>query len=159
VTRQAIILLSPLLRSNQSELQSKHLPPDPPAHPNPRSRNVGQRSQSIKQAGSPPPNGFPRVARTASDVHRVATDILFGKLSVRSQCLQALSNMMNHHQSIFKAKECLNEEFLDKFLFAVDTRFQIGSMIANQQSFVTKSMTGLSIPGLSSTRSFLALST
>ena len=55
----------------------------------------------------------------------VATDILFGKLNVGSQCLKALSNMMNRYKSIFKAKECLDEEFPAKFLFAVDTRFQI----------------------------------
>ncbi len=55
----------------------------------------------------------------------VATDILFGKLNVGSQCLKALSNMMNCYKSIFKAKECLDEEFAAKFLFAVDTRFQI----------------------------------
>jgi len=33
--------------------------------------------------------------------------------------------MMNHHKSIFKAKERLDEEFPAKFLLAVDTRFQI----------------------------------
>jgi hypothetical protein len=55
----------------------------------------------------------------------VATDILFGKLSVISQCLKALANMMNHHKSIFKAKEHLDEEFPAKFLLAVDTRVQI----------------------------------
>ena len=37
----------------------------------------------------------------------VATDILFGELSVGSQCLKALSNMMNRYKSIFKAKEHL----------------------------------------------------
>ena len=35
----------------------------------------------------------------------VATDILFGELSVGSQCLKALLNMMNRYKSIFKAKE------------------------------------------------------
>ncbi len=55
----------------------------------------------------------------------VATDILFGKLSVGSQCLKALLNMMSHYKSIFKAKERLDKEFPAKFLFAVDTRFQI----------------------------------
>ena len=55
----------------------------------------------------------------------VATNILFGKLSVGSQCLKVLSNMMNRYKSIFKAKERLDEEFPAKFIFAVDTRFQI----------------------------------
>ena len=55
----------------------------------------------------------------------VATDILFGKLSVGSQCFKALSNMMNQYKFIFKAKERLDEKFPAKFLFAVDTRFQI----------------------------------
>jgi hypothetical protein len=55
----------------------------------------------------------------------VATNILFGKLSVGSQCLKVLSNMMNRYKSIFKAKERLDEEFPAKFLFVVDTRFQI----------------------------------
>ena len=55
----------------------------------------------------------------------VATNILFGKLSIGSQCLKALLNMMNRYKSIFKAKERLDEEFPAKFLFAVDTRFQI----------------------------------
>ncbi len=54
-----------------------------------------------------------------------ATNIIFGELSVGSQCLKALSNMMIHHKSIFKAKERLDKEFPAKFLLAVDTRFQI----------------------------------
>ncbi len=41
----------------------------------------------------------------------IATDILFCKLSIGSQCFKALANMMNHHKSIFKAKECQDEEF------------------------------------------------
>ncbi len=41
----------------------------------------------------------------------VDTDILFGELSVGSQCLKAHSNMMSHYKSIFKAKERLDEEF------------------------------------------------
>jgi hypothetical protein len=41
----------------------------------------------------------------------VATDILFGELSVGSQCLKALLNMMNRYKSIFKAKERLDKEF------------------------------------------------
>ncbi len=53
------------------------------------------------------------------------TNIIFGKLSIGSQCLKALSNMMIRHKSIFKAKECLDEEFPAEFLLAVDTRFQI----------------------------------
>ncbi len=54
-----------------------------------------------------------------------ATDIIFGELSVGSQCRKALSNMMICHKSIFKAKECLDKEFPAKFLLAVNTRFQI----------------------------------
>ena len=42
----------------------------------------------------------------------VATDILFGELSVGSQCLKALLNMMNRYKSIFKVKERLDKEFL-----------------------------------------------
>ncbi len=41
----------------------------------------------------------------------VVTNILFGKLSVGSQCLKALSNMINRYKSIFKAKERLDEKF------------------------------------------------
>ena len=55
----------------------------------------------------------------------VASIVLFGDLSIGVQCLKALANMMNHHKSIFKAKECLDEEFPAKFLLAVDTRIQI----------------------------------
>ena len=89
----------------------------------------------------------------------VATDILFGELSIRSQCLKALLNMMNCYKSIFKAKERLDEEFPSKFLLWSTGDSRSGSMIANQQSFATKLTTRLLISGLSSTRSFLALST
>jgi hypothetical protein len=41
----------------------------------------------------------------------VATAILFGELSIGSQRLKALANMMNRHKSIFKAKEHIDEEF------------------------------------------------
>ncbi len=54
-----------------------------------------------------------------------ASDIFFGDLSVGSQCLKVLMNMINQHKSIFKAKECLDKKIPAKFLFAVDTRFQI----------------------------------
>jgi hypothetical protein len=58
-------------------------------------------------------------------VFTVTTNILFGKLSVGPQCLKALANMMvNHHKSIFKAKERLDKGFPAKFLLAVDTRVQ-----------------------------------
>ena len=55
----------------------------------------------------------------------VATAILFGELSLGSQCLKALANMMNYHKFIFKAKEHIDEEFPAKFLLVVDTRVQI----------------------------------
>ena len=55
----------------------------------------------------------------------VATDILFGELSVGSQCLKALAHMINRNKSIFKAKERLDEEFPAKFLLVVNTRVQI----------------------------------
>ena len=54
----------------------------------------------------------------------VASIILFGELSIGVQCLKALTNTMNRHNSIFKAKERLDEEFPAKFLLAVDTRNQ-----------------------------------
>jgi hypothetical protein len=55
----------------------------------------------------------------------VATKIFFGGLSVGSQCFGVLLNMINHHKSTFKAKESLDEQFVAKFLFAVDTRNQL----------------------------------
>ncbi len=68
----------------------------------------------------------------------VAIDILFGKLSVGSKCLKALSNMMNRYKSIFKAKERLDEEFPAKFLFVVDTRFQIWLNDCKSEKFCNK---------------------
>jgi hypothetical protein len=55
----------------------------------------------------------------------VASSSLFGELSVGVQCLKALTNMMNQHKSIFKAKERLDKKIPAKFLLAVDTRNQI----------------------------------
>ncbi len=55
----------------------------------------------------------------------VTMDNLFGKLSIGSQCLKVLSNMINRYKSTFKAKECLDEEFPAEFRFEVDTRFQV----------------------------------
>jgi hypothetical protein len=54
-----------------------------------------------------------------------ANDTFFGDLIILSICLRALLNMMNHHKSIFKAKERLDEEFPAKFHLTVNTRFQI----------------------------------
>ena len=42
----------------------------------------------------------------------IENDIFFSDLSsMVSQCLKVLMNMMNHHKSIFKSKDCLYKEF------------------------------------------------
>ena len=54
-----------------------------------------------------------------------ANGIFFGDLIIGSICLRALLSMMNHHKSIFKAKERLDEEFPATFHLTVNTRFEI----------------------------------
>ena len=88
-----------------------------------RGMSVEEIKASNKQEVHPPMN-FHELQEQLL-MFTVATDILFGELSVGSQCLKALSNMMNRYKSIFKAKERLDEEFPAKFLIVVDTRFQI----------------------------------
>ncbi len=55
----------------------------------------------------------------------IASDIFFGELSVGSQCLCSLQTMIDCMRSTFKARECLDTEFYAKFLYAVNTRYQI----------------------------------
>ena len=71
-----------------------------------------------------PPMNFHKLQQQLL-IFTVTTDNLFGKLSVGSQCLKVLSNMINRYKTTFKAKERLDEEFPAKFRFAVDTRFQV----------------------------------
>ncbi len=55
----------------------------------------------------------------------VANDIFFGDLSVGSQSLRALLRMMENNKSTFKARECTDKKIPAKFLFAVNSRFQL----------------------------------
>ncbi len=55
----------------------------------------------------------------------IANDVFFGALSVESQCLRALLRMMENSKSTLKVRERTNEKFPAKFLFAVDSRFQL----------------------------------
>jgi hypothetical protein len=55
----------------------------------------------------------------------VANDIFLGELSVGSQCLCALLTMVEANRTTFKARAIADEEFYSKFLFAVDSRYQI----------------------------------
>ncbi len=55
----------------------------------------------------------------------IVNDIFFGKLSCGSQCLRSLQTMIDCTRSTFKARECLDTEFYAKFLFAVNTCYQI----------------------------------
>jgi hypothetical protein len=55
----------------------------------------------------------------------VANDIFLGELSVGSQCLRALQTMVEANRTTFKARAIADEEFYSKFLFAVDSRYQI----------------------------------
>jgi hypothetical protein len=73
----------------------------------------------------------------------ITNDIFFGKLSVGSQCLRSLQTMIDCTRSTFKVRECLDTEFYTKFLFAVDTRYQIWlkqCKIAQSQSNVDDSI-------------------
>jgi hypothetical protein len=73
----------------------------------------------------------------------IANDIFFGKLSIGSQCLHSLQTMIDRTRSTFKVQECLDVEFYAKFLFAVNTRFQIWLKqwtIAQNQSNVDDSI-------------------
>jgi hypothetical protein len=55
----------------------------------------------------------------------IVNNIFFSKLSVGSQCLRALLRMMENNKSTLKARECTDEKFPTKFLFAVDSCFQL----------------------------------
>ncbi len=55
----------------------------------------------------------------------IGNNIFFGELRVGSQCLRSLQTMIDRTRSTFKAMECLNTEFYAKFLFVVDTHYQI----------------------------------
>ncbi len=55
----------------------------------------------------------------------VANDVSYRDLSMGSQSLRALLRMMENNKSTFKARECTDDKFLAKFLFAVNLRFQL----------------------------------
>jgi hypothetical protein len=55
----------------------------------------------------------------------IANSIFCGDLSVRYQSLRALLRMMENNKSTFKARECTDKKFPAKFLFGVDSRFQL----------------------------------
>jgi hypothetical protein len=55
----------------------------------------------------------------------VANDIFLGELNVGSQCLCAVQTMVDANRTTFKARAIADDEFFSKFLFAVDSRFQI----------------------------------
>jgi hypothetical protein len=55
----------------------------------------------------------------------IANNVFFGKLSVGSQCLRALLRMMENNKSTLKARERTDEKFPAKFLFTVDSCFQL----------------------------------
>ncbi len=55
----------------------------------------------------------------------IANVIYLGELSVGSQSLRSLQTMINRNRSSFNARKHLDVEFASKFLFAVDSRFQI----------------------------------
>jgi hypothetical protein len=55
----------------------------------------------------------------------IANDIFLGELTVGSQCLRTLQTMIDCNRSTFKAREHLDEQFYSKFLFAIDSPFQI----------------------------------
>ena len=59
------------------------------------------------------------------EMFTTANDIFLGELSVGSQCLRALQAMINSNRTTFRAREIADEQFYSKFLFAVDSRFQI----------------------------------
>jgi hypothetical protein len=55
----------------------------------------------------------------------IANDIFLGEISVGSQCLRSLQTMIDRNRSIFLTREILDEQFYSKFLFAINSRFQI----------------------------------
>jgi hypothetical protein len=55
----------------------------------------------------------------------IANNVFFGELSVGSQCLRALLRMMEKNKSMLKARERTDEKIPAKFLFAVNSRFQL----------------------------------
>ena len=59
------------------------------------------------------------------EMFTIANDIFLGELSVGSQCLRALQTSIMSNRSVFRAREIADEQFYSKFLFAVDSRFQI----------------------------------
>jgi hypothetical protein len=73
----------------------------------------------------------------------IANEIFLGKLSVGSQCLRSLQTMLDCMRSTFKARECLDTEIYAKFLFVVDTCYQIWlkqCMIAQNRSNLDNSI-------------------
>jgi hypothetical protein len=55
----------------------------------------------------------------------ITNDIYLGELSIGSQSLRSLQTMIDRNRSSFKAWEHLDVEFASKFLFTVDSHFQI----------------------------------
>ncbi len=77
----------------------------------------------------------------------VAKDVFFGDLSVGSQSLRALLRMMENNKSTFKARKRTDEKFPAKFLFAVDSHFQLwlkGCRKATSQNEVNDSLINFS---------------
>ena len=54
-----------------------------------------------------------------------ACRIFFGEFSVATTSINALMDAIDKHKHIFKAREAGENEFVSKFLFAVDTRMQL----------------------------------
>jgi hypothetical protein len=73
----------------------------------------------------------------------ITNNIFFGKLNLSFQCLRSLQTMIDRTRSTFKARERLDTEFYAKFLFAVNTCYQIWlkqCKIAQNQSNINNSI-------------------
>ncbi len=55
----------------------------------------------------------------------IVKDIFFREFSAGSQCLRSLQTMINRNKSSSKARERLDKEFPSKFLFEVNSHYQI----------------------------------
>jgi hypothetical protein len=55
----------------------------------------------------------------------IANDIFLGEISIGSQCLHSLQTMIDRSRSIFWTREILDKQFYSKFLFAINSHFQI----------------------------------
>jgi hypothetical protein len=52
-------------------------------------------------------------------------NIFFGQFSVAHQAIAALTKQVEKCKSAFKARERADQKFYCKFMYAVDTRFQL----------------------------------